>query len=334
MFQFHFSYKVFDMFGLLKSVIVVFIILASANTYPYVYTCTSNFTHEISLSSSYDTYPSRGAIYSVNFNNGGNYLVQCDAPNSGNTEEAVTLYKSEYGGGYSADINGCVTLNDFVKIRTYIEIHNRNQILVPFTDETNKALEVPKTNTYVKSGSVGKVEVTIQKSILQGSIVVPEFYVYLYSRYNDYSDAYSSSPLSIVHFNASVLDVEKVCDFYNLPINDSITNQNLKNLLNNTNSMGSFTLTIKCDKDVSDFNLKISFTGSEYGYDSRFFRINVELIGVGIYNGGYIHGDASYSLTLQDSEATLSFDLIPFLENKKTTVDSDVMLDIKPVIYQ
>lgn len=322
------------MFGLLKGIVVFFIILASANAYSYEYTCTSNFTHETTLSSSSGKYPSSGAIYNVNFDNGGTYTAQCDAPDSGDTKKSATLYKAVYSDNYSPDVNGYVTLNDFVKVRTYINIYKRGNLLVPFTDESNLSPEVPKTNPSVKSGSVGEVEVTIQKSILQGSIAIPEFYVYLYSRYDDYSDAYSSSPLSVVHFNASVLNVEKVCDFSNLPINKSIANQNLKKLLNNANSMGAFTLTIKCNKDVSDLDLKLSFTGSEFGYDSRFFKTNVDSIGVGIYNGGYIHGDASYSLTLKDSTATLSFDLIPILENKMTIVDSDVTLDIRPVIYQ
>lgn len=317
----------------LKRIIFLFLMISS-NAYAYSYTCVSDFVHKIHLDSSSNIYPSKGAVYQIDFDNHDTYVASCDVPSSGLTKSAPTLYKAVYGQNYPMDNEGYAVLNDFVKVKTYIKIYQQGNVVVPFTDVSNNYNEIPQIAPNVASGSSGQVDVLIQKSILQGTITVPEFYVYLYSRYDNYSTGYNEKPLSIVHFRESTLDVDKVCDFSNIPLTKTIKNKELKSLLANSNSMGDFELVISCNKNVSDLDLKLSFSGIPYQYDNRFYQSDVDTIGVGIYKDQYIYGDSGYSFKLNNSQARISFDIIPFLKDKKTVINSDVNLNIKPIIYE
>ncbi|MBS0849529.1 hypothetical protein [Citrobacter sp. JGM124] len=309
--------------------------ISPAEALAYTYTCTSSFEHQIKLDSTSEVYPSVGTVYPIDFSNQGNYSATCDVPTSGQTEKKPTLYKAVYGGGEQADSDGYITLNDFVKVRSYIKVYNSGDVQVPFTDVSNKAAEIPKASTSVTSGSSGKVEILIRKSILQGVIPIPEFYVYLYSRYEGYSDAYNSEPLSIVHFNASSLEVDKVCDVSGLPFSESIKNQSLSELVNNTDSMGVVSFTISCTKDVSELDLNLSFSGEAYKSDPRFFKSDVSSIGIGLYNdnGEYTYGENGFPLSLSNSQATVSFKMVPVAQDEKTEVNAAVKFNIQPVIY-
>lgn len=318
------------------SFLFFYVFISPSKAQAYTYTCTSDFQHEINLDSNSSIYPSQGAIYDIEFDNKGNrYSAACDVPPSSElTEKSATYYKAVYGKNYPSDNNGYVTLNDFVKVRSYIKIYNEGDVQVPFSDVSNKASEIPKQSTSVTSGSAGKVEVLIQKSILQGDITIPEFYIYLYSRYSEYSDEYNTNPLSIVHFNESTLNVDKICDVDNLPFSHSIAEQSLSILLNNTEDMGSVTFTISCTEKISDLNLYLSFTGEQYKYDPQFFQSDVDSIGIGLYNGKYIYNNNGFPISLSDGKATASFKVIPVVQDKKTEVDSTVKFNIKPIIYQ
>ncbi|EKT61800.1 hypothetical protein [Providencia alcalifaciens] len=300
----------------------------------YTYTCTSDFTHQINLDSNSSIYPSQGAVYDITFDNKKQYNGICDVPNSGLTEKEVTYYKAEYGNDLIVDSDGYVVLNDFVKVKSYIYIYNQGDMLVPFSDVSNKAPEIPKPSTFVASGSSGRVDVLIQKSILQGTITIPEFNIYLYSRYAQYSDSYNTKPLSIVHFEESTLNVEKVCNIDNLPFNESILNQSLGGLLNNSNSLKNISFTISCINNISDLNLNLSFSGEPYKYDSRFFQSDVDSIGIGLYNGSYIYGHNGFPLSLSNGQATVSMQIVPVVQDKKTEINSTVNFNIRPIIYQ
>lgn len=317
------------------SFLFFYVFISPSEAQAYTYTCTSDFEHEINLDSNSSISPSQGAIYDIEFDNQGQYYsAVCDVPSSGLTEKSPTYYKAVYGKDYPSDSNGYITLNDFVKVRSYIKIYNAGYVQVPFSDVSNKAEEIPKKSPSVSSGSSGKVEVLIQKSIFQGYITIPEFYIYLYSRYSEYSDEYNSKPLSIVHFKESTLDVDKVCDITNLPFSQSILEQSLSSLLDNSNAMGSVSFTISCTEKMPDLELYLSFTGEQYKYDSKFFQSNVDSIGIGLYNDKYIYANNGFPISLSNGQATVSFQMIPVVQDKKTEIDSAVKLNIKPIIYQ
>ncbi|HGJ5856705.1 MAG TPA: hypothetical protein ACHBZ9_21785 [Arsenophonus nasoniae] len=305
--------------------LIIFILIISRNAYAdYTYTCSSDFTHEIKLNSNSDLYPISGTKYEVPFNSNNNYVSTCDVPEDGRKSE--TYFKATYSNNYNVDNKGYMILNDFVKVKAYIYIYNKDYVSVPFTDVSNNVNRSLAKKQNFTSGSKGKVEIIIRKSILNGNINIPEFYVNLYSR-NKFANDFRDKYLARVHFNTSTLNVKKICDVKNRSFEKVIQNVTIQDAIGHTKMFDGFDVEIACEEDVSDLNLKLAFIGKRFSHNADFFASDKKAsFGVGLWNkkeNKFINESSPYSVKIINKKETIPFSVVPYLVKSEDYFDSN-----------
>ncbi|HGJ5882074.1 hypothetical protein [Arsenophonus sp.] len=309
--------------------LIIFILIMSRNVYAdYTYTCSSNFTHEIKLNSNSNSnsnlYPIRGTKYEVDFNSYKRYTTTCDVPEDG--RESAAYFKATYSNNYNVDDKGYVILNDFVKVKVYIFIVNKGFVSVPFTDVSNNLTRALTKKENYLSGSKGKLEIIIRKSILSGNINIPEFSVNLYNR-REFTNRFIDKPISIVHFNASTLNVKKICDVKNPSFEKVIRNVTIQDAIGHTKMFDGFDVEITCEEDLSDLNLKLAFIGKRFSHNADFFASDKNAsFGIGLWNkkeNKFINESSPYSVKIINKKETISFSVVPYLVKYEDYFDSN-----------
>lgn len=294
----------------------------------YTYACWSDKQFDIKLNSTGEVIPVRGASYSILFDSDdGKYEGHCDAPEPGFfTLPVQSMYKSKYDKTYTPDTDagdGFFKLDDNVSVKTYftlVSLTSTKDVVVPFNDVGNGAVEKPRPLTEFSSGGKGYVIVRIKKTILEGKIIIPSFSVSLYDRWNEDGSSYDARPLVRVIFEKSVIDVKKLCNASS--VSKTFENNETAKFINGNKEkkiIGNIAVSIKCeDVDLSGLKLDLFIKGNVSNINPAYFTTNNSGVDVGFLSpeNKLIYEGNPYVFTMPNSSSVnLIFGVSPIINN-------------------
>ncbi|QBY46539.1 hypothetical protein QE197_22345 (plasmid) [Arsenophonus nasoniae] len=300
------------------------------------YTCFSDEEIIVKLGKSSEQYPSKGVVYNSEYNMNKSYNGTCKADKFDDTLGPF-YYKAVYENINSVESeSGYISLNDFVEVETKIHVYSQGYKQVPFYNVSNNAENMFHEVEAFDTGSKGIVNIRLKKSILDGTIVVPEFYVKLYTLFASKTKEYSDKPLVLIKFEESKINVNKICNISNLPMKFNVNDIISQDIFSHEKKFDGFQINIICKKTLPNEKINLNFVGTPFTADQAYFKTNFENFGIGVWNDEsqeLINDKKTLSFELDGNKKNLKFKLIPYLVRDNEVFSSNkVKASIKAIL--